>query len=132
MGADRVDAGGIGPAGRQEVVDPPPSRSVPIARRGLRTTRDVKTFAFAIAEDVIQGSLAPRLASSAVGAVSAGLRVMQLEMRHKENLQPAQDGSLSLTEGPKALPGVDEEIRFHEKRIAELKAASAPAPDEKA
>lgn len=109
-----------GAPAHQEVLEAPESRSVPIARRGLRSTRDVKAFGLALAEDVVLGAIAPKVSGAAVSAVGMTLRTMSLELRQAETTKPSPDGGLSLLEGPKIANEEDPEIAALEKLLAAL------------
>lgn len=128
-GNQRIARGG---ENHQEVLDAPPSRTYPIASRGLRSTKDVKQFLLAAAEDVILGSMAPRSVSTAVSAISATLRTVQLEMRHAENLQPVKSGGLDLLADPHEKSIADNEkenlqrlIMDAQKRLQDLNASGS-------
>lgn len=122
----RTLPGAHGPGGGAEVTPAPAAKSVPIASRGIRTTTDVKRVAFALAEDVLNGAVAPKVSGAAVSAMSVGLRTFQLEMRHAENLTP-NGGGIDLLESPKAADPVQERRQKLLKELAELDAASAKA-----
>ena len=124
-----------------EVAEAPPSRAAALARRGFRTTTDIKRGALAIAEDVLTGALPPKAATSAVSAFSTALRTFDLEMRHCQNA-PASGHGIDLLESPQPAPDAAELARHQERqrllaRLAELDAASGkalaenPAPSRK-
>jgi hypothetical protein len=117
-------AGSAGlPGAGQEVIEAPPSRAKAVAPKGIRTTTDVKKVAFALAEDLLNGAIAPKVSGGIVSAMSVGLRTFQLEMRHAENLSPNGNG-IDLIASPEAQDPVEERKRQLRKELAELEAAS--------
>lgn len=106
-----------GSANGAEIVAAPAPRSNPLASRGIRTTTDVKRVCFALAEDVLNGAVAPKVSSAAIGAIRAGMSTFQLEMRYAEN-QPCPTGGIDLIDSP--VP--DQVTEKRQKLLAELAA----------
>lgn len=122
--SDRTGRAALPDGRHQEVIEAPASKSIPLASRGIRSTTDVKRVAFALAEDILNGAVAPKLSSAAVGAMSLGLRAFRLEQRHAESLKP-NGGGIDLLSSPVvgADPVADERAKLLS-RLAELDAAS--------
>jgi len=102
---------------------------MPLARKGLRTTKDIRRFGLAVAEDAILGAVPPKAASVAIGAVSLSLRAAQLEIRYAESFPQDEEGGINLLESPKRSER-DKKIEAMEKELAALKAASDPVVNE--
>ena len=78
-----------------------PSRSLAIARRGVRTGEDFANLMSALMSDVIEGGLTPDIANAVVNAGGKLLKVVEMQYRFGKQ-QEHREPSLVLASGDKA------------------------------
>lgn len=75
-----------GSAGRQRrpegPTEPTQSRSLGIATRGIRTSRDFRDFMSALMSDVISGAVTPNVTNAACNAGGKMLKMVDLEYKY--------------------------------------------------